>query len=309
MQPKIKSKVYCTDREVGEVSFVIVDPLTHDISHVVLKTGGRELMIPADGNIGDVTEDRIQLTFASAALANHEPFRREDYVLVKEVEIAHLERHLDVSPGDALVPIPALEKNIERRTFLQRFTNAIGLVLGLPLVYPVVRYLTFPMFQPLNNDWVKLGRAEQLGVPDLPKLIKFERKLKEGFLEREFTKSHWAVKATPEMLEKIYDDKDREFRDEHGKVVWVNRKDVDVVVFSGKCPHLGCAYRLRKHRRFGQTFVCPCHLTVFSPSGQVLDGPSPRGLDILPVRTTGNGGIEIIDMEFKAGRAEQIRIV
>lgn len=309
MQPKIKSKVHCTDREVGEVSHVVVDPLTHDISHVVVKTGGRELLVAANGNVTGVTEDRIQLAFASAALSNCEPFRREDFVSVKEVEIAHLERRLDVSPGDALVPVPALEKNIERRTFLQRFTNAIGLVLGIPLIYPVVRYLTFPMFQPLDNSWVRLGRTEQLSMPDLPKLIKYERKVKEGFLDREFTKSHWAVKATPEMLAKIYGDKDREFRDERGKVVWVNRKDVEIVVFSGKCPHLGCAYRWRKHRRFGQTFVCPCHLSVFDPSGKVLDGPSPRPLDILPVRTTGNNTIEIIDMEFKAGRAEQVRIV
>ena len=309
MQPKIKSKVHCTDHEVGEVSFVIVDPLTHDISHLVVRTGTQELLVAANGNVSGITEDRVQLAFASAALANCEPFRRADYVSVKDVEIAHLERHLDVLPGDALVPVPALEKNIERRTFLQRFTNAIGLVMAVPLLYPVLRYLTFPMFQPLDNTWVKLGRADQVNKPDLPKVVKYERKVKEGFLEREFTKSHWALKASAEMLEKVYGGKDREFHDASGKVVWVNKKNADLVVFSGKCPHLGCAYRWRKHKRFGQTFVCPCHLTVFDPSGKVLDGPAPRPLDVLPSRVNAKGDIEIIDMEFKAGRTDQVRIL
>ena len=36
MQPKLKSKVRATDREIGEVSKVIVDPLSHEISHIVV---------------------------------------------------------------------------------------------------------------------------------------------------------------------------------------------------------------------------------------------------------------------------------
>jgi Rieske Fe-S protein len=44
-------------------------------------------------------------------------------------------------------------------------------------------------------------------------------------------------------------------------------------------------------------------------SGEVLDGPSPRPLDILPVKVASTGEIQIIDMEFKAGKAEQVRIV
>ena len=44
-------------------------------------------------------------------------------------------------------------------------------------------------------------------------------------------------------------------------------------------------------------------------AGKVLDGPAPRSLDALPIRVSGSGEVEIIDMEFKAGTKTQIRII
>jgi Rieske Fe-S protein len=309
-QPKIRSVVRCTDREVGELTRLVVDPLSRDISHLVVKSGGREILIPTDSSITACTEDTVLLGFGSDQISRFMPYRKEDYVSVKEVEIPHLERHLDVVPGEVVVPIPPVEKSMERRVFLQRFANAIGLVLGLPLVYPVFKYIIHPMYRPFDNSWIGIGRADQLREPNVPQLIKFTKTVKEGYLEREYPKSHWAVKASPELLEKIYPKGEVEFHDPSGKTLWVNRKDdLDVVVFSGKCPHLGCAYRWRKHRRFGQVFICPCHLSVFEPSGILVDGPSPRPLDILPTRIGPGGKIEIIDMEFKAGKSHQVRIV
>ncbi|MBI5411123.1 MAG: hypothetical protein HZA21_03930, partial [Nitrospirae bacterium] len=41
-QPKLKSKVQCTDREVGEVTKVIVDPITKEVSHIVVGNGAGE---------------------------------------------------------------------------------------------------------------------------------------------------------------------------------------------------------------------------------------------------------------------------
>lgn len=309
MQPKIKSKVRCTDREVGEVVRVIVDPLSKGISHIVVKAGAAERLVPVDQHVTACTEEGIELSVSSDALARFEPFRREDYVQVKEVEIPHLERHLDVVPGEVLFAIPDLEKNIARRTFLQRFTNAIGLVLSLPLLYPAFKYIIHPMYRPFDNRWITVGGAGQFRETDVPRLVKFTKTVKEGFLEREFEKSHWAMKASPEMLEKVYQNRDPEFKDQEGKVVWENDKDMDIVVFSGKCPHLGCAFRWRKHRRFGPSFICPCHLSVFDPAGILVDGPSPRPLDILPVKLDGSNNLEIIDAEFKAGKEERIRIV
>lgn len=312
MQPKIKSKVACTDREIGEVARVIVDPLTRDISHLVVKAGGLELMVPTEGNVSAVTDEMVRLNCASGDLAKFGRFHREEFVQVQEVEIAHLERHLDVTPGEVLVPLPLLERDLSRRSFFTKFTNAIGAVLALPLIFPALKYIMYPMYQPFNNGWVKLGR-EQSAQTDIPKLMKFQKTVQEGFLKREYEKSHWAIKPSPELREKIYaergGEKSLEFRDERGDLIWKNRPDAEVVVLSGKCPHLGCAFRWRKHRVFGQAFVCPCHLSIFDSTGKVLDGPAPRPLDLLPTQVTAGGEVKIIDMEFKAGKREQIRIV
>ena len=40
MQPKLKSKVRCADQEIGEVTKVIMDPLSHEISHLVVSVNG-----------------------------------------------------------------------------------------------------------------------------------------------------------------------------------------------------------------------------------------------------------------------------
>ncbi len=180
MQPKIKSKVSCTDREVGEVSRIVADPLTHEISHIVIKTGRGEMLVPVEGNVTSCTDDEVFLAISSDALSSMEPFQREDFVRVDEVEIPHLERHLDVHPGEALVPLPALEKDIGRRTFLSRFTNTIGAVIGFSLVYPIMKYIIHPMYAPFDNSWVPIASVNRLTQVDFPRLIKYQKSVKEG---------------------------------------------------------------------------------------------------------------------------------
>lgn len=46
------------------------------------------------------------------------------------------------------------------------------------------------------------------------------------------------------------------------------------------CPHAGCLVRLEND---GAGFLCPCHRAVFDSAGRLVDGPSPRALDVLPV--------------------------
>ena len=96
--------------------------------------------------------------------------------------------------------------------------------------------------------------------------------------------------------------------DEKGAVIWINNQTVPYVAFSGKCPHLGCGYKWRSHKTRGQVFLCPCHLSIYDASGAVLDGPAPRPLDVLPIKVAASGDIEVIDVEYKAGKKEQVRI-
>jgi Rieske Fe-S protein len=310
MQPKLKSKVLCKDREIGEVTKVIVDPLTHEISHIVVSMNGSGERQVAMGLVHAVTDGEVELRGLSSEIALLPPFNREDYVTTHEVEISHLEEKIHVTPGEVLVPFPELEKSVKRRTFFMNFTHVIGFLIGLPIAFPVLRYLMKPMYSPFDNGWLKIGNVSKIKQDDIGVQFKYKRTVKEAYMpESEIEKNVWILKATPAVLNQVYQGKDMEFRDALGKPVWTNKKEVPFVAFSGKCPHLGCGYKWRKHKVLGQVFLCPCHLSIYDAGGKVLDGPAPRPLDALPIKVTAAGDVEIIDMEFKAGTKTQIRIV
>lgn len=312
LQPKLKARVRCTDGEIGEVRRVIVDPLSREISHIVVGDGlgTPERQVPI-AQVQTVTDDTVHLSASSGEVTALPPFKRDDYVTTHEVEIAHLQDHLHVEPGEVLVPLPELERNIKRRTFFMNLTHAIGLLIGLPLVYPIVRYLMKPMYAPFDNRWIKIGNVNRIKKEDVGVQFKYRKKVKEAFMpETEVDKNVWILKASPAVLEGVYEGKDKEFRDHTGRVVWTNKKDVPYVAFSGKCPHLGCGYKWRNVPKLGkEIFLCPCHLSIYDASGKVLDGPAPRPLDPVPIRIAASGDIEIIDVEYKAGVRDQIRLV
>lgn len=310
MQPKLKSKVRAADREIGEVTRVIMDPLSREVSHIVVSLNGSGERQVAMAHVQSVSDHLVELRSAASEILALPPFKRDDFVTIHEVEIAHLEENIHVAPGEVLVPLPELEKSVKRRTFFTNLTHAIGFLIGLPIAYPVLRYLMQPMYQPFDNRWLKIGNVGKIKQEDVGVQFKYSKKVKEAYLpEADVEKNVWILRATPTVLEKIYQGKDMEFRDADGKTVWVNKKEVPYVAFSGKCPHLGCGYKWRKHKLLGQVFLCPCHLSIYDASGKVLDGPAPRPLDALPIKISAGGDVQIVDMEFKAGTKAQIRIV
>jgi Rieske Fe-S protein len=310
MQPQLKSKVRCTDREVGEVTKVIMDPLSFEVSHLVVSMNGTGERQVSMGAVQTVTDDLVQLRSSSSEVMALPPFKRDDYVTLHEVEIPGLERHIHVTPGEVLVPFPELERNVKRRKFFSNLTYVMGLFIGLPLAFPVLKYLMKPMYAPFDNGWLKIGNVGKVKADDTGTQFKFIHKVKEAYLpEAEIEKNVWVVKATPAVLEKVYQGKDMEFRDATGKTIWTNKKDIPYVVFSGKCPHLGCGFKWRKHKVLGPVFLCPCHVSIYDASGRVLEGPAPRPLDPLPIQVSESGEVQIIDMEFKAGTKVQSRMV
>ncbi len=92
--------------------------------------------------------------------------------------------------------------------------------------------------------------------------------------------------------------------------VWLTRDDSDlsdpsVRCFQAACPHLGCGIDYAADRK---AFLCPCHVSEFSTDGSRRLGPSPRGMDELPVTITppdkdGKRWIEIEYAEFMTGVA------
>ncbi|MCH7566787.1 MAG: ubiquinol-cytochrome c reductase iron-sulfur subunit [Nitrospirae bacterium] len=312
MQPTLKSTVKCTDREVGEITRIIIDPLSLEVSHIVVGdgTGGQERQVPMS-EVQQVVGHVVHLRIPSSEMGRFPVLNRDEYVTTHEVEIAHLEERLHVEPGEVLVPIPDLERNIKRRTFFTNLTHAIGILLGLPLIYPVMKYLMKPMYLPYDNRWIKVGNVNRIKVEDTGVQFKFRKKVKEAFMpEVEILKNVWLLKATPEVLDEVYKGEDMQFRDSQGSLIWTNKRAFPYVAYSGKCPHLGCGYKWRKVRKLPrEIFLCPCHISIYDVSGKVLDGPAPRPLDPVPIRVSDNGDIEIIDVEFKAGVRDRIRIL
>ncbi len=312
MQPKLKSTVKCSDREVGEVTRIIMDPFSREVSHLVVRpsgAGATERQVPAD-RITTVTEDTVQLRASSGEFQQFPPFERDGYVTIDEVEVAHLEDNLHVEPGEVLVPVPELERNVKRRTFFTNFLHAIGILLGLPLVYPAFKFIMKPMYAPYDNRWIRIGHVKRLRQEDIGVQYKYKKRVKEAFMpEVDVGKNVWVLKATPAVLESVYQGKDMKFYDSKGKHVWTNNRHVPYVAFSGKCPHLGCGYKWRRHKLLGQVFLCPCHLSIYDVAGKVLEGPAPRPLDPVPLRLTAGGDLEIIDVEYKAGTIAKTRIV
>lgn len=47
-----------------------------------------------------------------------------------------------------------------------------------------------------------------------------------------------------------------------------------------RCTHLGCSVPWDQAQ---QAFICPCHSSQFNPSGEVLNPPAPRPLDLFPI--------------------------
>ncbi len=62
---------------------------------------------------------------------------------------------------------------------------------------------------------------------------------------------------------------------------WYVRSEEGVYAIYVVCTHLGCLFQWRPTEN---RFICPCHGSQFSRTGQYLAGPAPRSLDSFVVR-------------------------
>ncbi len=66
-------------------------------------------------------------------------------------------------------------------------------------------------------------------------------------------------------------------------------KDGGFLAVSIRCTHLGCSVEWDKEKK---EFLCPCHHSIFSPNGEVVNPPATRALDIYPLKIE-NGIIKV----------------
>lgn len=162
-----------------------------------------------------------------------------------------------------------------RRTFFNWLIGAAAAVIGIGLAVPLTGYVISPALKRREQSWVPVGGEDELKVLE-PKPLEYVTTVRDGWMETKVQRSVWAVK----------------------------QPDGSITVFSPICTHLGCAYRWDESDR---KFKCPCHLSVFAITGEVLGGPAPRPLDRLPVKVE-NGRLLVIYKEFRPGLQKSVEI-
>lgn len=86
--------------------------------------------------------------------------------------------------------------------------------------------------------------------------------------------------------------------------VWLIRRGDAVQALSAECPHLGCGIALAPG---GDGFACPCHDSSFTADGRRGEGPSPRDMDALATRVSGEW-VEVDFRSFRTGIPEQVEL-
>ncbi len=117
MNIPMKATVKCTDGEHGKTSCYIINPVTHELTHVAIDTGS--LMSPEDRllsikHITDTDEDSITINLSKDELENQDPFTALNYIGPKSVDAAAVETgYRSLYSGDAFVMQPYTEPNYD----------------------------------------------------------------------------------------------------------------------------------------------------------------------------------------------------
>lgn len=146
--------------------------------------------------------------------------------------------------------------NADRRAFLENTIYSLLSIMAGAAGVASAMYLFSP---PKNRDrvtWTDVGEIPDL-ISDVPKQITFERNRVDGWQTISRKETAWVVE----------------------------RADQSLTVFAPSCTHLGCAYHWESKR---DMFVCPCHGSAFSRTGQVVTGPAVRPLERYEVKRVGS---------------------
>jgi menaquinol-cytochrome c reductase iron-sulfur subunit len=161
-----------------------------------------------------------------------------------------------------------------RRGFLKIAIAALtfmsGVVLGLPFIRTI--YRSAPV---METGWSEVTKLASLPL-NRPTNIRFPTQSEDAFIRGTVVRSVWVVKHS----------------------------GTELSVYSPVCTHLGCYFAWNQA---AERFECPCHGSVFSVDGKVLDGPAPRPLDKLPYKVE-DGTLSVKWEHFKSGVSEKVQV-
>ena len=179
--------------------------------------------------------------------------------------------------------LPQTEDEITRRAFMANATLTIGGIVGLALAVPIVGSL-LPPKSSATGSWSPLSAQEldALGkATSKPVKLTFTLKFTDGYLPEQSADEYcWGIRvdnnakftaARPDIFNQPGEKAD----------VPYDVVNMNFVLFSPICPHLGCYYSWHDEQN---RFMCPCHGSQYTFDGTHVAGPAPRGLDPLPMR-------------------------
>lgn len=162
-----------------------------------------------------------------------------------------------------------------RRGFLKIATGILSAAIALVVGVPSVIALIASTYRKSRSPFIRVGEVTQL-PKDQPVSVEFQFQGTDAFIRETVTHDAWVIR----------------------------RSDTELTVFSPICTHLGCHYDWDASAR---QFICPCHNSRFSITGQVLSGPAPRPLDTLPYKVE-DGALYVKWERFEAGLSSKIPV-
>jgi menaquinol-cytochrome c reductase iron-sulfur subunit len=139
-----------------------------------------------------------------------------------------------------------IQENHTRRKFYVRVINVLGAVITAALALPAAAYLLIKPNSQDSGEFIEVADLNQL-MPGKPEEVVYRRTRVDGWKRMEEKTTTWVVKTQDKTI-----------------------------AFAPSCTHLGCAYHWNDEI---QSFLCPCHTSVFALDGSVVSGPAPRPLD------------------------------
>lgn len=178
----------------------------------------------------------------------------------------------------------------DRRSFLKVATCAVGGGLGLVGSIPALRLLADPAGRTTvttPREPLDLGPVDRFRIGGAPRRV--------------------------DVVAPVLQDGWTSARDVVLGAAWIRRVDASrVEALSAVCPHLGCAITWvgapgvagASRTEPAGHFLCPCHDSRFSITGQRQTGPAERDLDPLPVEIR-NGRLALTWVRYKLGSSSR----
>jgi len=121
MEISINAKVFCTDGEVGHVTCVLINPVTKEVTHLIVKKRGllgQERMVPVD-TIIDSFPEKISLRLDQAEFQKMENFIEIKYISGDDPFDAYLPEQYYLHP----FVMPDYDSEYEYNTYYTQVEN------------------------------------------------------------------------------------------------------------------------------------------------------------------------------------------